>query len=67
MGVVRGYVVIRVRLTLQAESVATGTVAIRFLHRRYVKGGRGGSRGSPKEQHYLPGPSKTLPAAVQLE
>ena len=67
LGVVRGYVVIRVRLTLQAESVATGTVAIRFLHRRHVKGGRGGSRGSPKEQHYLPGPSKTLPAAVQLE
>ena len=28
MGVVRGYVVIRVRLTRQAESVATGTVAI---------------------------------------
>ena len=28
LGVVRGYVVIRVRLTLHAESVATGTVAI---------------------------------------
>ena len=67
LGVVRGYVVIRVRLTLHAESVATGTVAIRFLHRRHVKGGRGGSRGSPKGAATFRTLPRSYSAAVQLE
>ena len=40
--------------------VGRGRLRFRFLHRRHVKGGSRGSRGSPKEQHYLSSPSETL-------
>ena len=60
MGVVRGYVVIRVRLTLQAESVATGTVAISLPSPQTCEGRERREPREPQGSGYLSDPSKIL-------